>query len=82
MVATRKKITLPGSLSDFLRYVERNYVVLPITARVAEQSMGFTRNFPGDPHDRLISATAIVHGLPLVTSDRKIRDSGEVPCIW
>jgi len=30
----------------------------------------------------LIGATALVHGLQLVTRDEPIRDSGEVPVVW
>jgi PIN domain nuclease of toxin-antitoxin system len=56
--------------------------VLPITAAIAERSMHFGSNFPKDPSDQLIAATAIVHGIPLVTADAQIRNSGEVPCIW
>jgi len=32
--------------------------------------------------DRLIAATAMVEGMPLVTSDARIQDSGVVTTIW
>lgn len=35
-----------------------------------------------DPIDRIIVATALHHGAPLVTKDRKIIDSGVVPTLW
>ena len=35
-----------------------------------------------DPYDRLIIAQARVAGLPLITSDEKIQDSGLVRTIW
>jgi PIN domain nuclease of toxin-antitoxin system len=33
------------------------------------------QNFPGDPFDRTIAATAAVLGLILITPDPKIRDA-------
>jgi len=36
----------------------------------------------GDPHDRLIVATALELGVPLITKDGNITDSGIVPVIW
>lgn len=38
--------------------------------------------FPGDPADRLIYATAVARGVPLVTADRAIRDFDPVHTIW
>jgi PIN domain nuclease of toxin-antitoxin system len=67
---------------DFLSSVERNFVVMPITALIAEQAMQFSESYPKDPTDRLIGATAVVNGLSLITKDEKIRRSGEVRCIW
>lgn len=36
-------------------------------------------DFRSDPADELIAATSIVHGIPLVTRDGKIRESKLVP---
>ena len=38
-----------------------------------------TLDFDSDPGDEIIAATSIVHRLPLVTRDRKIRRSKLVP---
>jgi len=82
MAAAYKKVTLPHSLSAYLKQIEQRFRVLPITATIAERSLGFSEKYPGDPADRLIGATALISGLQLVTSDKRIRKSGEVPCIW
>jgi len=39
-------------------------------------------SFPKDPADRLIAATAMVEGAPLVTADEQIRQAKVVQTIW
>ena len=82
MLVTRNRIQLPHSLGAYLDHVEATYVVLPLTGKIAERSMLFTDTFPADPNDRVIGATAVVHGLKLVTRDQAIRESNEVMCVW
>jgi PIN domain nuclease of toxin-antitoxin system len=40
-----------------------------------------TLDFRGDPADELIAATSLVHGVPLLTRDRRIRASRRVPLV-
>jgi PIN domain nuclease of toxin-antitoxin system len=82
MMSARSELRLPGTLTEYLSYVESVFVVLPITGAIAERSVLFTGVFPNDPTDRLIGATAVVHGIRLVTKDKKIRISKQVDCIW
>ena len=82
MMIEKKKIEAPLPLGQYLRVVERFFKVLPVNADIAEKSMAFTRNYPRDPADRIIGATAISYGVPLVTGDQAIRESNEVHCIW
>jgi PIN domain nuclease of toxin-antitoxin system len=56
--------------------------VLPLTVDVAIESEELGDAFPPDPADRLIAATARVHDLTLVTSDRAIKKSGAVRTLW
>jgi PIN domain nuclease of toxin-antitoxin system len=56
--------------------------VVPLTVDVAIESEQLGGTFPSDPADRLIAATARVHDLTLVTSDRPIRKSGAVRVLW
>ena len=39
-------------------------------------------DFPRDPADRIIGATALVEGLTLITADRDILASKAVPSVW
>lgn len=56
--------------------------VKEITLTVAALSMQFADDFPGDPADRLIAATARAEGLALATADERIRASRLVKVIW
>jgi len=82
MAFSKGRIQAGVMLKDLLQETERNFIVLPIDAAIAQRSVEFGGAFPSDPADRIIAATAIVYGLELVTADAQIRKSGEVPCIW
>ena len=56
--------------------------VLPLTLDIAIESEQLGVSFPPDPADCLIAATARVHDLTLITSDRLIRKSGVVRTLW
>lgn len=45
----------------------RKVELLPLTPAVAVTAAQLGNNFPGDPADRLIAATAIIEAAPLVT---------------
>lgn len=51
--------------------------VLPITLPICRQSTNL--DFEADPADELIAATSVVHKIPLVTRDKRIRRSKIVP---
>ena len=76
------RIRLDISLESFLREVETRFVVLPITGRACVRALGLPAAYPQDPADRMIGATALVEGLPLLTADREIRRSKAVHTIW
>ena len=82
MMFSRKRIDIGMDLLEFLRETEHFCTVLPVNSAIAARSVQFGRSFPSDPADRIIAATAIVYGLPLITADVQIRKSGEVQCIW
>jgi len=82
MMISRGQVKVRTSMREFLEEVERNFTVLPITGAIAERAMQFSKRYPKDPTDRLIGATAVAHGLQLVTKDEAIRGSDEVNCVW
>lgn len=45
-----------------------------ITPAIADAALALPSSFPGDPADRLIYATSLERGWPLVSKDRRLRD--------
>jgi PIN domain nuclease of toxin-antitoxin system len=56
--------------------------VLPLTVEVAIESERLPDDFPNDPADRLIAATARLHDLTLLTADRALRARPELRTLW
>jgi PIN domain nuclease of toxin-antitoxin system len=82
LISRKKRLNLSISLETLLVEVVERFVVLPISKDVCLQTLAFPPGYPKDPADRIIGATAVVHGLELVTADQAIRKSGAVPTIW
>ena len=78
----RLRFTVPAS--EWLAQVRRlpEYRIEPLTVEIAERAGQFGDAFPGDPADRMIAATALLHGLPLVTHDEKLRGIEYLKTIW
>ncbi|HEX6505061.1 MAG TPA: type II toxin-antitoxin system VapC family toxin [Terriglobales bacterium] len=57
-------------------------VVKPISVAVATLAAQFPPDYPRDPADRLIGATARAEGIPLLTRDERIRSSPLLNTIW
>jgi len=82
MIESKGRIKLNASLETFLSEIEARFVVLPITGRVCARALGLPAAYPKDPADRVIGATALVEGIPLVTADDEIRRSKALRTIW
>ncbi len=82
MLFRKKQFRLITSPESFLSDVERRFVVLPVTANIALQAYELPSDYPKDPVDRIIGATALIEDIPLLTADREIRKSRAVPTIW
>ncbi len=84
MMAARGRIELKITPTEWLDYAihETGLSVLEITPRVAVEACQLPGDFHADPADRIIVATARVHGATLVTKDRKILSYPHVKSVW
>lgn len=78
----KARITLNASLETFLLEIEARFLVLPITGRICVRAVSLPPSYPYDPADRIIGATALVEGVPLITADDGIRRSKALRAIW
>jgi PIN domain nuclease of toxin-antitoxin system len=72
--------TVEASVRQVLETV--GVVVKPLTVEVAVQATQFAEDYPRDPADRIIGATARAEGMALVTHDQRIRDCPLLRTIW
>lgn len=84
LMFARGRLEATGTIEASVRLVlERTGVIIrPITPEVAALATQFPDDFPRDPADRLIAATARAEGMALVTRDERIRQCMLVKTIW
>lgn len=76
----RSRGTIEASIESLIRGT--GVTLREITPAVAALATQFPAEFPADPADRLIAATAREGGLSLVTKDERIRSSPLIRTIW
>jgi PIN domain nuclease of toxin-antitoxin system len=67
--------------TSVLRFLE-GVTMRPITPEIAALAAQFPEDYPRDPADRLIGATARAEGMTLVTRDERIRRSPLIRTVW
>lgn len=67
----RIRVTIP--IAAWLERLAAQVRTIPVTPAIAQTAVSLPASFPGDPADRLIYATAVEHGWPLVTKDDGLR---------
>lgn len=78
--AVRYSGTLESAVAEIVESSGVN--VRSITPEIATLATQFPENYPRDPSDRLIGATARAEGISLVTRDERIRSSSLLKTIW
>jgi PIN domain nuclease of toxin-antitoxin system len=73
-LARNGRIALNLPVRNWLDGLAAQLRTIGVTPAIADAAVSLPPSFPGDPADRLIYATAIEHGLPLVSKDRAVRD--------
>jgi PIN domain nuclease of toxin-antitoxin system len=81
-LAQNGRIAVAASVESFVRELASRVILRPVTPEIAALAVLLPNEFPKDPADRLIAATAMVEGMPLVTADMRIRRAKVVETIW
>ncbi len=84
-LAHHGRITVSLPIDTWITGLARSVRTVALTAKIAATAVTLPRTFPSDPADRLIYATAIENGCPMVTKDESIRAYSGTPfatTIW
>ena len=73
-LAEQERIVVAVPVRTWLEDLAADVRTVGTTPAVAATAVALPDSFPGDPADRLIYATAIEYGWPLVTKDRRLRE--------
>jgi PIN domain nuclease of toxin-antitoxin system len=81
--AKRKKLDLPLTVEELARRIQAGGVValLPVDTTTWLRSLALPWDHT-DPADRVIVATALIQGVPLLTKDDAIHRFGGIQCLW
>ncbi|MFN5963962.1 MAG: type II toxin-antitoxin system VapC family toxin [Pseudanabaena sp.] len=74
-----------SSLEQLLQLIDDplvNLVVIPLDTPVAKAFTQISRKIVPEMGDRIIAATALYLGLPLVTKDHKISNLSNIQIVW
>ena len=75
----RRAIVASVEMTALARHLtSRRFMAQVITGAIALDAVRLGSSFPSDPADRIIAATARVHGHTLITADRRVRTTGVV----
>jgi len=82
-VLTRKQRIFFGTKLDaLLADIDANFLILPIGSHNCRRLIELPPDYPSDPVDQMIGATALAEGIPLITADEKIRKAKAFETIW
>lgn len=73
-LARHERIVVDIPIRSWLSGLAAQVRTLGVTPAIADTAVALPSSFPSDPADRLIFASAVEHGLPLVTKDKAILD--------
>jgi PIN domain nuclease of toxin-antitoxin system len=68
-LARHERIVVTLPVRSWLEQLAGQVRTMGITPAIADTAISLPSTFPGDPADRLIFATAVEHGMKLVTKD-------------
>jgi PIN domain nuclease of toxin-antitoxin system len=81
-LARNGRIAVAIPIRSWLDQLAAQVRTVAISPAIADTAVSLPSSFPGDPADRLIYATSIEHGLPLVTKDARLRKQRGSVAVW
>jgi PIN domain nuclease of toxin-antitoxin system len=81
-LATHDRLEITGTVEVFVENITSRTAIRPVTVKIAVLANQLPIDYPGDPCDRLIGATALAEGIALVTKDTRIRACKQIKTIW
>jgi PIN domain nuclease of toxin-antitoxin system len=84
LLVTKNRIKLTLDVTDWIAKSESLPFIqfVPLTNSIAVKSVNLPLPLHPDPADRIIIATALSAGAPLVTKDKKLLDDSSIKTIW
>lgn len=84
LLVDKGRLELSADVRDWVRTTEGLPFVhfMPVDNTISLRSVNLPGRFHPDPADRIITATAMTMGLPLVTKDERILNYPHVRTIW
>jgi PIN domain nuclease of toxin-antitoxin system len=84
LLVKKKRLELSMDVSDWIAKSESLPFIhfIPVSNSIAVRSVNLPQPLHPDPADRIIIATALSVGAPIVTKDKKISDYKHVKTIW
>ncbi|WP_324670092.1 type II toxin-antitoxin system VapC family toxin [Geochorda subterranea] len=84
LLVQRDRLRLTLGVEDWVAYCEALPFIrfVPVNNAIAMKSVRLPGSLHPDPADRIIIATALTIGAPLVTKDHRIRSYPHVETIW
>jgi PIN domain nuclease of toxin-antitoxin system len=83
-LAEHRRIVVDVPIRSWLDGLGAQMRTVGVTPAIADRAVALPASFPRNPADRLIYATAIEHGVRLITKDRAIAEHAKPrsPVLW
>ncbi len=84
LLVSKKRLELTMEVSEWISFSERLPFIrfIPIDNGIATGAVNLAQLLHKDPADRIIIATSMKYGAPVITMDNKILDFPHVQSIW
>ena len=84
MLVRKERLRLAVPVEDWVHRAESipGLSTIPVDTAIALRAVSLPDDYPADPADRIIAATALIHGADLVSKDRRLRRIAGLPTVW